>query len=130
MAFKIKKSLIEGSAKHKGITFKMQRKDLAPGIAGEANNDGTVFISKSIKKGSPEEAEVGAHEADHMLRMKKGELGYSDNDVTWKGKKYPRKDGYIKYNGKWVEEGNKNFPWEKRAYKAADAALKKIKNGN
>ena len=49
--------------------------------------------------------------------------------IQEQNKKYPRKDGYIKYNGKWVEEGNKNFPWEKRAYKAADAALKKIKNG-
>ena len=61
--------------------------------------------------------------------MKDGILDYTDDHVMYKGKKYPRKDGYIKYNGKWVEEGDKNFPWEKRAYKAADAALKKIKNG-
>ena len=130
MAFKIKKSLIEGSAQHKGITFKMKRKDLAPGIAGEANNDGTVFISKSIKKGSPEEAEVGAHEADHMLRMKKGELGYSDNDVTWKGKKYPRKDGKILYQGTWREEGWEKFPWEKLAYKAGTKAKKEAEKKN
>ena len=28
-----------------------------------------------------------------------------------------RKDGKIKYNGKWHEEGSKAFPWEKSAYK-------------
>ena len=88
-----------------------------------------MFVSKDVPKGSALEAEVINHEADHMARMKKGELGYTDDYVMWRGKKYPRKDGYIKYNGKWVEEGNKNFPWEKRAYKAADATLKKIKNG-
>ena len=27
-----------------------------------------------------------------MARMEKGELAYSDNDVTWRGKKYPRKE--------------------------------------
>ena len=34
------------------------------------------------------------------------------------GKKtYPRKDGEIKYNGKWYPEGDNVFPWEKRAVK-------------
>ena len=37
------------------------------------------------------------------------------------GKKYPRKDGKIKYNGKWSEEGSKSFPWEKAAYKKTKA---------
>ena len=44
----------------------------------------------------------------------------------YKGKKYERKDGKIKYKGKWIEEGYKDFPWEKRAYKAGDAAVKKL----
>ena len=26
-----------------------------------------------------------------------------------------------------MEEGDKSFPWEKRAYKAGDAAVKKLK---
>ena len=31
-------------------------------------------------------------------------------------KKYPRKNGKIKYNGKFIPEGSKIFPWEKEAY--------------
>ena len=130
MAFKIKKSLIKGSAEHKGMSFKMQRKDLDKGIAGEANNDGTVFVSKDIPKGSPLEAEVVAHEGDHMARMEKGELDYSDNDVTWRGKKYPRKDGKILYQGNWREEGWKEFPWEKLAYKVGTKAKKEAEKKN
>ena len=117
------------SVKVEGVEFTVIKKELEPGVAGEANNDGTIFVDHNIKENTVDEAEVIVHEAKHMKDMQEGILDYTDDHVTYKGKKYPRKDGYIKYNGKWVEEGNKNFPWEKRAYKAADAALKKIKNG-
>jgi len=110
-----------------GTEFTVIKVELEPGVAGEANNDGTVFVDKNIPDGSVEEAEVVAHEGDHMLRMEKGELGYDDDHIMWRGEKYPRKDGKIKYKGKWIEEGDKNFPWEKLAYKAGDAAVKKLK---
>ena len=55
---------------------------------------------------------------DHAKRMKTGELGYGDDWVRWKGKTYARKDGKIKYNGKWMVEGHRDFPWEKIADKA------------
>ena len=127
MAFKLVKSTLKGTGAHKDMVFQMKRKNLESGIAGEANNDGTIFVNKNIPKGSPLEAEVVAHEGDHMARMDKGELGYSDNAVTWRGKKYERKDGKIKYKGKWLEEGYKDFPWEKLAYKAGDTAVKQLK---
>ena len=107
--------------------FTVIKVELDPGIAGEANNDGTIFVDENIPNGSVEEKEVVAHEAKHMEDMEKGLLGYTDNHVECKGKKYERKDCKIKYNGKWVEEGYKDFPWEKRAYKAGDAAVKKLK---
>ena len=107
MAFKLVRSTLKGTGAHKDMVFQMQRKNLEDGIAGEANNDGTIFVNKNIEKGSPLEAEVVAHEGDHMARMEKGELDYSDNDVTWKGKKYPRKDGKILYDGTWREEAEK-----------------------
>ena len=110
--------------------FTVIKVELDHGIAGEANNDGTIFVNKNIKKGSPLEAEVVAHEGDHMSRMEKGELGYSDNGVTWRGKKYPRKDGKIKYNGQWREEGWKEFPWEKLAYKVGTKAKKEAEKKN
>ena len=34
------------------------------------------------------------------------------------GSTYPRKNGKIKYNGKWHHEGSHEFPWEQRAMKA------------
>ena len=130
MAFKLVKSLLKGTGTHKDMVFQMKRKELEDGIAGEANNDGTIFVNKNIPKGSPLEAEVVAHEGDHMARMEKGELDYSDDSVTWKGKKYERKDGKIKYNGQWREEGWEQFPWEKLAYKVGTKAKKEAEKKN
>ena len=130
MAFKLNRSVLKGTGEHKNMVFKIQRKELDSGIAGEANNDGTIFVNKNIEKGSPLEAEVVAHEGDHMARMEKGELGYSDDAVTWRGKKYERKDGKIKYNGEWREEGWKEFPWEKLAYKVGTKAKKEATKKN
>ena len=94
------------------------RKDLGKGILGEANNDGTIYVDKDIPSGSAKEKEVIKHEIVHQEDMKKGDLGYTDNDVTWKGKKYARKDGKIQYKGKWMEEGDHSLPWEKKAHNA------------
>ena len=78
------------------------RKKLEAGILGEANKDGSIFIR---------------HEKKHARDMKNGILDYTDDTITYKGKKYPRKNGKIKYNGRWLEEGHKSFPWEAAAYK-------------
>jgi len=107
--------------------FTVIKVELGHGIAGEANNDGTIFVDDKIEDGSIEEKEVVAHEGQHMKDMKDGILDYEDNNIEWKGKKYERKDGKIKYNGKWLEEGYKDFPWEKRAYKAGETAVKQLK---
>ena len=130
MAFKLVRSTLKGTGAHKDMVFKMQRKNLEDGIAGEANNDGTIFVKKNIEKGSPLEAEVVAHEGDHMARMDKGELDYSYNNVTWRGKKYERRDGKIKYNGQWRDEGWEQFPWEKLAYKVGGKAKKEAEKKN
>ena len=94
------------------------RKKLDKGILGEANNDGTIFVDESLKPGSKKYNEVVRHEKDHMNRMETGELGYTDNHVRWRGKTYPRKNGKIKYDGKWMAEGNTKLPWEKLADKS------------
>ena len=92
---------------------KVIRKDLEDGIHGEANNDGTIFVSNEIPEGSPHEKKVIKHEAKHMVDMKTGKLGYNDDHIKWDGKKYNRKNGKINYKGKWIPEGSKDFPWEK-----------------
>jgi GTP-dependent phosphoenolpyruvate carboxykinase len=102
---------------HKG-GYKVIKKDLDDGILGEANNDGTIYVDKDIPSGSAKEKEVIKHEVVHQEDMKKGDLGYTDNDVTWKGKKYARKNGKINYKGKWMEEGDHSLPWEKKAHNA------------
>ena len=94
------------------------RKNLDKGILGEANNDGSIYIDKSVKPGSALEKRVIRHEGDHAKRMASGELGYGDNWVRFRGKTYARKDGKIKYNGKWHEEGSMAFPWEQLAKNA------------
>ena len=45
--------------------------------------------------------------------MRIGKLKYDDDSITWNGNKHPRKDGKILYDGEWVPEGGKEFPWEK-----------------
>jgi len=89
------------------------RKDLGKGILGEANNDGSIFISHEIEPGSKQEKEVIIHEMVHCKDMKIGKLGYSDDAIFWDGNTYERKDGKINYQGEWMPEGTKDFPWEK-----------------
>ena len=89
------------------------RKDLEGGVLGESNNDGSIFVDKSVKPGSDQEVEVIAHEMLHQTQMETGRLKYTDDSITWDGVTYPRRDGYIVYEGKYVQEGSKDFPWEK-----------------
>jgi len=102
---------------HKG-DYKVIKKDLDDGILGEANDDDTIYVDKSIPSGSAKEKEVVEHEIVHQEDMKKGDLAYTDADVTWKGTKYARKGGKIQYKGKWLPEGDISFPWEKKAHNA------------
>jgi len=88
------------------------RKDLDEGILGEANADGTIFISNEIIPGSEKEKEILAHEMVHMTDMKVGKLAYNDNYIKWNGNTYERKDGMINYEGQMIPEGDKSFPWE------------------
>lgn len=89
------------------------RKNLKGGIMGEANNDGSIFISDKLHPGSVEEQHVIMHEMVHQTDMKIGKLAYDDNFIKWNGEVYDRKDGKIFYNNEWAPEGSKHFPWEK-----------------
>jgi len=89
------------------------RKDLGKGILGEANNDGSIFISHKVEPGSEQEQHIMMHEMIHMTDMKIGKLAYDDNFIKWNGEIYERKDGMINYNGEMLPEGSKEFPWEK-----------------
>ena len=94
------------------------RKPLSPGIMGEANMDGTIYINQNIIPNSQEEAEVVNHEMRHATDMKIGKLSYGDDFVQFNGVTYPRETingkDMIKVDGKWKEAGD-DFPWENDA---------------
>jgi len=127
MAFKMTPPTFGKEPKNQETEFTVLKVELDHGIVGEANNDGTIFVDKNIPNGSIKEKEVVAHEGQHMKDMKDGILDYGDDWIKWRGKKYERNNGMIKYKGAWLEEGYKDFPWEKRAYKAGDTAVKQLK---
>ena len=94
------------------------RKKLDEGILGEANMDGSIFISNKIQPGSSEENQVLLHEMRHATDMKLGKLAYSDDAVYYDGVTYPRETrngkDMIKVDGQWKEAGD-DFPWERTA---------------
>ena len=94
------------------------RKKLDEGILGEANMDGSIFISNKVQPGSDEEKQVLLHEMRHATDMKLGKLSYGDDFVKYDGITYPRETrngkDMIKVDGKWKEAGD-DFPWEKTA---------------
>ena len=89
------------------------RKELGEGILGEANMDGTII------PGSKEEKETLIHEMRHATDMKIGKLKYMDNYIKYNGNTYERKDidgkDMINYEGKWIQAGSTEFPWELEA---------------
>ena len=121
MAFKLGNKPLPGIAREGNINkkhkFKVERKNLGDGILGEAH-PGRVVIDKSVGPGSKEDERVIAHEGQHVKDMASGKAAFGDDWVRWEGKTYARKDGKIKYNGTWSDEGSSRFPWEKSAMKA------------
>ena len=94
------------------------RKKLDEGILGEANMDGSIFISDKVQPNSPMEKQVLLHEMRHATDMKLGKLSYGDDFVKYDGITYPRETrngkDMIKVDGQWKEAGD-DFPWERTA---------------
>ena len=81
--------------------------DTDEGVMGQANKNGSIIVDKNL---SPlEQEDVVRHEKVHLDQMERGDLDYDNNNVYWKGKKIPRST---------MDEGDKNLPWEKEAYRA------------
>ena len=95
------------------------RKNLEQGVMGEANMDGSIYISNNIIPGSKEEKQVINHEMRHSTDMRIGKLSYSDDFVKYNGITYPRKTingkDMIIVDGVAKEAGSDDFPWEKDA---------------
>ena len=110
LSFKSDKASIPGNP--------VVRKKLDEGILGEANMDGSIYVSDQVVPGSQEETQVLLHEMRHATDMKLGRLAYSDDAVYYDGVTYPRETrngkDMIKVDGKWKEAGD-DFPWERTA---------------
>ena len=92
------------------------RKDLEPGVLGESNMDGSIYISNELEPGSSEERETINHEMRHATDMKIGKTEYADDYIKHNGETFPRetrngKDMILVY-GEWKEAGDEGFPWE------------------
>jgi len=85
-------------------------------ILGEANMDGSIYVSDKLEPGSPEFNKTLNHEMRHATDMKIGKLAYDDNHVMYNGDRFERKDidgvDSILVDGKWKEAGDTGFPWE------------------
>ena len=94
------------------------RKPLEEGIFGEANMDGSIYLSNKVQPGSEEETQTLLHEMRHATDMKTGKLAYDDDSIRYNGITYPRETingrDMIQVDGKWTEAGG-DFPWEKDA---------------
>ena len=92
------------------------RKKLEPGVHGEANMDGSIYISDKITPGSFDERRVINHEMRHATDIKTGKLEYGDDYIKYNGDTFAREtiDGkdMISVDGEWKEAGDHGFPWE------------------
>ena len=92
------------------------RVPLEEGTMGEANMDGTIYVSDEIIPGSDKDKEVINHEMRHATDIKIGKLAYGDDFVKYNGVVYPRATvegiDMIQVEGEWREAGDHNFPWE------------------
>ena len=127
MAFKLGKSsnpIIQGGKMKSKLHFDKDEQSNIPGtpvfrkklqgsVLGEANDDGSIFVSEKLAPGSEKEKHVLIHEMVHLTDMKVGKLAYTDDSLTWNGETHARKNGKIFYNNEWVPEGSGSFPWEK-----------------
>ena len=91
-------------------------KKLAKGIMGEANMDGSIYMSDTLDPNSPEFRQTLNHEMRHATDMRIGKLAYTDDSITYNGEVFPRETrkgkDMIQVDGKWKEAGHTGFPWE------------------
>ena len=95
------------------------RTPLEPGVMGEANMDGSIYINENIIPGSSKERQVVSHEMRHATDIKIGKLEYGDYHVKWNGETFPRETingiDSILIDNEWKEAGSHDFPWEQEA---------------
>lgn len=89
---------------------------LAEGVLGEANMDGSIYMSDTLDPNSAQFRQTLNHEMRHATDMRIGKLAYADDSITYNGEVFPRETrkgkDMIQVDGKWKEAGHTGFPWE------------------
>jgi len=97
---------------------------LEEGIMGEANMDGTIYVSDQLNPNSFEYRQTVNHEMRHATDMKLGKLAYDDDHIMYNGERFERTDidgvDSILVDGEWKEAGDTGFPWENDANNGND----------
>lgn len=97
-------------------------KDLAPGVIAEANRDGTTFVDKNASE--TQKRNAIPEEDEHHAQMRRGQLQYDDETITWKKDTKSPSRVYTRMNGRVVGmnspadkviEGAHGLPWEAAA---------------
>jgi hypothetical protein len=83
-------------------------KDMDNNVLGMAQSNGTILVNKDVSPIELKKNKTVEHELIHIDQIKRGDLGYDESNVYWRGKKYPRSK---------MNEGAKTLPWEAEAYK-------------
>ena len=68
------------------------RVPLEEGIMGEANMDGSIYISDKLEPNSFEERKVIIHEMRHATDIKIGKLEYADDYIKYNGETFIRQN--------------------------------------
>ena len=93
-------------------------------ILGEANMDGSIYVSDKLEPGSFEYNQTINHEMRHATDIKLGKLSYDDDHIMYNGERFERKDidgvDSIMLDGEWKEAGDTGFPWENDANNGND----------
>jgi len=88
-------------------------------ILGEANMDGSIYMSDKLEPGSFEYNQTLNHEMRHATDMRLGKLSYEDDHIMYNGDRFERMDidgiDSILLDGEWKEAGDTGFPWENDA---------------
>ena len=91
------------------------RVPLEEGVMGEANMDGSIYVSDKLEPGSFQDRQTISHEMRHATDMKIGKLEYTDDYIKYNGESFPRMDingiDSILQDGKWKQAGDTGFPW-------------------
>ena len=92
------------------------RKNLEPGVLGEANMDGSIYVSNQLDPNGLKMRQTINHEMRHATDMKIGITEYADDYIKHNGETFPRetrngKDMILVW-GEWKEAGDEGFPWE------------------